>query len=487
MSDDRFERSADMRLVELQRVRIGAPAPRLGWERHGGALPHGPAADDDAVPAERGPLLSATLEAQPRSGLIPGALVTASIAIVNDGTEPVAGIRAVLPLPRGVHFAPGSFCIDSAERDDDLAEDLLAGGIPLAPLAAGERRTIVLRFAVENGIEDVVLLPHLRADGKTGITGPRGLRLTRGAARSLEAAAAPERPFYELDDEEAASEAGPAAPPSAVVQPPEHLEPVLPPPPEPPPPVETPALAKLAQPEPEPEPEPAAEAEPAAGPRASGGGSFVLEVTLDRARVASLRGLFTGRPLGMLAHYLVLNALATRRPRAGEGDAAELATFLEQQERLLSRALITTRLGKSISPETVAAPLPAFPPALPTWDADFPLEPAAAGSLTLVRAFRPSEVAFIGRTLANESAHPFLRAAQFFVGLAPGDAALEDAGARARLAAVLLAYATQAAASISRIFLRAKLSRSVALFRESDPELDAAGSAVLAIIEGLIA
>ena len=192
MSEDRFERSADMRLVDLQRVRIGAPAPRLGWERHGGALPHGPAADDDAVPAERGPLLSATLEAQPRSGLIPGALVTASIAIVNDGTEPVAGIRAVLPLPRGVHFAPGSFCIDSAERDDDLAEDLLAGGIPLAPLAPGERRTVVLRFAVESGIEDVVLLPHLRADGRAGITGPRGLRLTRGAARPLEAAATPE-------------------------------------------------------------------------------------------------------------------------------------------------------------------------------------------------------------------------------------------------------------------------------------------------------
>ena len=523
MSEERFERSADMRLVELQRARIGAPAPRLGWERHGGALPHGPAIEDDG-PAERGPLLSATLEAQPRAGLIPGAQVTASIAIINDGTEPIAGIRAVLPLPRGVHFAPGSLRIDSAERDDDLAEDLLAGGIPLAPLAPGERRTVVLRFAVENGIDDVVLLPHLRADGKTGISGPRGLRLTRGAARALEAAATPERPFYELSDEEAAAEAAPgeATEPvaAAVVQPREHFEPIFPPPPEPAQAVETQATTALperelrpqaeperapareaeaeptaahgpdpgpkAETEPVPEAEPEPEPESPASPQGSGNGSFVLEVTLDRARVTSLRGLFTGRPLGMLAHYLVLNALATRRPRAGEGDATALAAFLEAQERLLSRALITTRLGKSITPETVAAPLPPFPPTLPDWDGAFAMEPAVAGSVTLVRAFRPSEVAFIARTLANESAHPFLRAAQFFVGLAPGDAALEDSAARARVAAVLLAYATQAAASISRIFLRAKLSRSVALFRESDSELDAAGSAALALIDELI-
>jgi hypothetical protein len=213
----------------------------------------------------------------------------------------------------------------------------------------------------------------------------------------------------------------------------------------------------------------------------------VLEVTLERGRIAALRALFAGKPLGMLAHYLVLNALATRRPLDAAGDAAALGAFLDHQERLLSRALITTRLGKAIAPETVAAPLPPFPPDLPAREGPFDLMPASAGALTLVRAFRPSEVAFIARTLANESAHPFLRAAQCFVGLAPGDAALADAAARARAAAALGAYATQAAASISRIFLRAKLSRSVALFRESDPELDAAGSAALACIDGLIA
>jgi len=488
MNDDRFERSADMRLMELQRARIGAPAPRLDWERLGGALPHGAPLED--VSGERGALLSATLDAQPRSGLIPGAQVTASIAIVNDGTDPIAGIRAVLPLPAGLRFASGSLRIDATDRDDDVADDLLGAGIALAPLGPGERRTVVLRFAVESGLDDVMLLPHVRADGGTGITGPRGLRLTRGARRALEPFAAPERPFYELDDEEIALEAEPdepivpLQPVSAVVQPIEHFEPVLPPPPEPP----APAAIAVPEPEPEPEPDPEPDAPSApTGPQAAGNGSFVLEVTLDRARIASLRALFTGKPLGMLAHYLVLNALATRRPLSGEGDSAALTDFLEHQERLLSRALISTRLGKNIAPESVAAPLPAFPPDLPDRDDPFAMDPAPAGSVTLVRAFRPSEVAFIARTLGNESAHPFLRAAQFFVGLAPGDAAVDDEHARARAAAVFLAYATQAAASISRIFLRAKLSRSIALFRESDPELDAAGVAALACIDGLIA
>jgi uncharacterized repeat protein (TIGR01451 family) len=499
MNDDRFERSADMRLMDLQRTRIGAPAPRLDWERLGGALPHASGAPVEDEPAQRGALLSATLDAQPRSGLIPGAQVTASIAIVNDGTDAVAGIRAVLPLPAGLRFAPGSLRIDAAERDDESAADLLGAGIALAPLGPGERRTVVLRFAVERGLDDVTLLPHVRADDGTGITGPRGLRLTRGPTRVLESLAAPERPFYELDDEEAALEAeahDDAAPVFAVVQPSEHFEPVLPPPPEPPmpePPVMEPPAMEPPVSEPAPEPEP--EAEPVAvaaalapsGPQAVGNGSFVLEVTLDRSRVASLRGLFAGKPLGMLAHYLVLNALAVRRPLAGDGDTAALTAFLEHQERLLSRALITTRLGKTIAPESVAAPLPPFPPDLPERDGSFALAPAPAGALTLVRVFRPSEVAFIARTLGNGSAHPFLRAAQFFVGLAPGDAAHDDADARARVAAALLTYATQAAASISRIFLRAKLSRSVALFRESDPELDAAGGAALACIAGLIA
>jgi len=483
MNDDRFERSADMRLVDLARTRIGAPAPRLDWERHGGALPHGATSDD--APGERGPLLSATLEAQPRSGLIPGAHVTASLAVVNDGNAAVAGIRAVLPLPAGLRYVSGSLRIDHVDRDDDLVDDLLGSGLALAPLGSGERRTVVLRFAVESGLDDVTFVPHVRADDGTGIIGPRAIRLTRGPVRALEAHAAPERPFYELDDDEAALEADaddPVLPAATVVQPPEHFEPVLPPPPVPEPAAALPVAEQPAALPPAPPAPPVP-----AGPQAEGAGSFVLEVTLERGRIAALRALFAGKPLGMLAHYLVLNALATRRPLAGDGDAAALGGFLDHQERLLSRALITTRLGKTIAPESVAAPLPPFPPALPPRDDPFALTPAAPGALTLVRAFRPSEVAFIARTLANESAHPFLRAAQCFVGLAPGDVALDDAAARARAAAALGAYAAQAAASISRIFLRAKLSRSVALFRESDPELDAAGSAALACIDGLIA
>jgi hypothetical protein len=250
-----------------------------------------------------------------------------------------------------------------------------------------------------------------------------------------------------------------------------------------------PEIARAADAIPEPVALPEPPAEPAPEPRGpwlAAGGSFVLEVTLDRTRLTSLRALFTGKPLGMIAHYLVLNALATRRPLDGTGDNAAVAAFLDQQERLLSRALITTRLGKSVVPESVAAELPPFPPELPDRDGQVESTIAPGGAITLVRAFRPSEVEFITRALTNESAHPFLRAAQFFVGLAPRDAALDDPAARESVAAALVAYATQAAASISRIFLRAKLSRSVALFRDSDPELDAAGSAALAALDAAL-
>ncbi|MGB8265505.1 MAG: hypothetical protein WCE44_04225, partial [Candidatus Velthaea sp.] len=235
-------------------------------------------------------------------------------------------------------------------------------------------------------------------------------------------------------------------------------------------------------PQAEPEPEPAPR-----GPVGTAHGGFVLQVTLDRKRHGSLAALFTGeRRSGMIAHYLVLNALATRDPLDAQGDAAAIGAFLAAQERLLSKALITSRLGKTIIPENVAAALPPFPPEIPERSGRFELTPAPAGAVTLVRAFRPAEIAFIGRTLANESAHPFLRAAQFFVGLAPGDAALADAEARGQLAAALASYAAQAGAAISRIFLRAKLARSVSLFRESDPELDTAAKAVLAALEGAL-
>ncbi|MFN2462003.1 MAG: hypothetical protein ABR591_15200, partial [Candidatus Velthaea sp.] len=115
-----------------------------------------------------------------------------------------------------------------------------------------------------------------------------------------------------------------------------------------------PPLEPVPDHEPLPEPEPQArepqpeirEPDPVtSGISVRGAGGPVLTVTLDHKRLTSLRSLFGSRSLGMIAHYLVLNALATTDTLPGDGDAAELRRFVSAQEQLLSRALIATRLG----------------------------------------------------------------------------------------------------------------------------------------------
>ncbi len=124
-----------------------------------------------------------------------------------------------------------------------------------------------------------------------------------------------------------------------------------------------------------------------------GEGVPILTVRIDRKRLATLNRLFSGRSLGMIAHYLVLNALAVTDALPGDGVDGSLASFVAQQERLLSRALIATRLGKSPSPDSLSAPLPAFPPQVATHTGRRDVDIAAGGDLLLIRALAPGDVA----------------------------------------------------------------------------------------------
>jgi len=75
-----------------------------------------------------------------------------------------------------------------------------------------------------------------------------------------------------------------------------------------------------------------------------------------------------------------------------------------------------------------------------------------------------------------------MRPAQLLVGLCANDAVLADAGERHDVCVALTAYAALATAEISRIFLRAKLSRAPDFFKATDGAFDDAARTVLAAV-----
>ncbi len=562
MNDERYDRNADMRLLELQREALGVPRHVIGTTSYTDPDSSDGAQPDDVDPyVASGTILIAAVNAQPRSGLIPGALVTVSVSITNDGDVRSKGVRLSLPLPLATLYRPGSLSVDGVAGSDDSAAELLADGAEFAPIEPGTRRTVSLKLAIEAGIADITLTPHLAAPA-AAVLGLRAMRLLRAPVGRI---AAVPRPFYESDDDEHRVEPLDPLPLASVAA----LQPTeMPAPPNAPKPASrrahprvtplgsatppAPALTNLKQPRsirppgapdaahdaaaatsavatdagiasvptvksksagkraseaktaPRPrgskaEPKPAAKraartpAVPARptievvrshdeGIAFAGQGGPILCVRFDRKRLATLGALFGGPSFGMLAHYLVLNALATRDPLPGDGADATIANFVADQEQLLSRALIATRLGKSPSAESLGAVLPAFPPALPVHSERRSVAAPPPGQLLLFRAFRPTEVVFVQRMLSNDRATAFMRASQLFVGLGANDAVLADNSRRAQVGVALTAYAALATGIISRIFLRAKLEGTPDLFKATDVAFDDAARTVLAAL-----
>jgi len=486
MNDERFERSADMRLVELQRERLGLGVPTTSWQRSTHDLPH--ASADPTPAAQTGAVLVATIDAQPRVGLIAGALVTAACALVNDGDREASDATFSMPMPFEATFRPGTLAIDGAPASDASASEIFAEGLRVGTIAPGARLTIVFKLLIDVGREAVLLAPHVRTE-QGAVIGPVALRLTRGKP-----SAAPgviERPFYESDAAEAALEPIEIEPARiAVIQPAElPLPPIreneqsaLPAPKLV---TESPAKREPVAPKVKPKPKPKLKAARPKVERAVksgleivGGGGPVLTVAIDRKRLDSLRSLFGGRSLGMTAHYLILSGLAAIVPLRDDGVADDLATFVAAQERLLLRALILARLGKPPVVDTLAAELPHFPTQLiaRTGSVAVPTVPA---QIVLARAYTESETLFIARMLANAEAPPFLRAAQLLVGIVASDVMIADMGLRHHVSTALRLYAGLAAGEINRIFLRSKLSRSPEYFKETDSAFDAAARAAL--------
>jgi uncharacterized repeat protein (TIGR01451 family) len=519
MIEERYGRSADMRLHDLARRELGLP-PRPpvstsyidAAEVADGAEE---AEEDEDAFISSGTVLIGALDAQPRISLIPGALVTVVLSVVNDGTVTARNVRAILALPADTTYRAGTFAIDGKPGSDESANELFENGTDVGDIEPRARRTVLLKLVIDAGLGDIALSAHLNV-AAGAVLGLRAMMLKRAAPSGRSVLA--ERPFYESDPDELASEAlaEPANPPTIKVLQAADFPPLV---------IAVPAKEPAFVMEPtrfhpgtivpgslnktadldaisvEELPITVAEtnAEPkpkiAAHPRIesvrstddqvsiTGLGGPILTVRLDRKRLATLHRLFGGPTLGTIAHYLVLNALAATDALPGDGADGSIATFVAQQERLLSRALIATRLGKNPAPDSVSAPLPPFPPRVAAHSNHRPIDKCAPGEIRLVRALSTSDMIALQSIIANEGAAPFHRAAQLFVGLCSNDVVTAVERERREVQALLKEYAAQATDEIGRIFQGPKLSREPVPFRPTDPSFDAAARGVLTALE----
>lgn len=295
MKEPDFEMSADMRLLELQRGALGLPArERTGWESStsaGTGLPVG--SIDEADPVTKGALLTVDAAAFPADGVIPGAVVTLTLKLANEGSVAAAGVVAGVPLPGGAAYRPGSFLWNGRSSFDDVAESFLGAGLEIGSIGPSERVTFEWKVGVKLGTKPLVLSPAVRARG-AAVLGARplsvGRKPTTGShfANELgraDAAALAEKPLipvdipatdlpiYELDtEEEIIAEAAHAALSTAV---PVYVSPLEAPEPEPP------------------APEPEAQTAAGAQPRES----IALYGSFDRTTVAFFERVFLERSL----------------------------------------------------------------------------------------------------------------------------------------------------------------------------------------------
>ena len=228
MIEERYNRSADMRLLELRRKALGITAAKiaptvvvstrysdLDW------LP--PSTNVDETYVAHGTIINVMVDARPRRGLIPGAQVTVSLSVANDGDAAASNVRVTLPPPIGAEYVAESLLVDGRAGGDAVADEIFANGTMLTDIAAGTRYTLTLKLTVGSGIGDILLSPQLSADS-AAILGLRAVRLKRSAIAPLMGPV--ERPFYESDDDEHADEPLSVRPTIAVVQQPEYPAPL---------------------------------------------------------------------------------------------------------------------------------------------------------------------------------------------------------------------------------------------------------------------
>jgi len=494
MSREYDERSADMRLVELQRRRLQLPERPIRWAQDPQALEEtftGAPRVDLATPQIEDALILGSLHASPARGLISGALVTVALIVENAGGA-AANVRARLSLSLDAGYRPGTTVLDGRELAD-LDEGSVAfspGGADLGTIAPGERRRLSVTVKLGPSTEPFRATAHLEA-GRAPTLGVAPLEIERARGTSAFAQAVlqrlaeepaatpsvPEPPPYELKpEEEIVYEAADAALSST---------PAIEPEPEP-----EPAPTQIAWALPtEPPPVVPAAVEAHAQAAATGSLGCVLWNTVDASTVRFLgRVLRDGSSLGLLGHFMVANGLIVRFAPlgAGVGDSLGLGKFSSEQAGLLNRLMLQARMKRATSLEHYATPPPVDRlaqierlPQIEGATLASALPAAQTGSLVLYATLSSSELAFLTRTASTEKTPPFVRNRQVAAALLPRRARSEQ-GELEDVGRLLTAYAEASVAAITRFFVQLRLQPSLLPTVMRDPELEKAAEELLA-------
>lgn len=496
-NENAYERSADLRLLDLSRRSLGVSQTASPW-RHTGTSRVDLLAEDEAPARPAGALLLVHFVARPSSGLIAGARITLAVAIQNEGADDAAGV--VLRMGYGQGCRPLE---SDAKRDDDVldadeVEALFGNGLAVGTIPGGARRTVVATALVEPGIGAVLVEADVRATSAPVIAAspialerstPAGQRvatqaaLTQSVPTQSESAKTPapaivipdaapvappiqvgESPFYELEAEEAmVFEAVDAAiSTSAPIVAAAPAAPIKTPPP-------VPAAASTAVKGPARVDRPIAPAAPVAASAPSAERPLVLVRTIDRARLDTIAGMFASSGVGMLAHFLLANLIAAGRS-PDESDPFGLAAFIEEQTTVLNRLWVAKRLRKSMDVADAPARIEPLAPLLRE-------RIAFAGSL--VASIAATERDFVNKAIARGSL-PFLRARQIALILQP--TAVSD-GERAVPVPALVEYAKRAQNLMTKYALRAATKTPDEALATVDPVLDGYAKDVLAYLE----
>lgn len=496
-----FEESADMRLVELQRAALGVSSPQRGsWESR--PQVEGSAVDAEGVQALGSAVIAVEAVAAPSGEVIPGAIVTFSLSLVNDGVAAARNVRVAVPLPGGASYRNGSFVRDGRPLLDDAADEFFGNGTLIASIPPKSRVTFLWKIGVRLGNKPLVIAPSISADD-TAIVGAQPVIVSRKAGAQGGFAAQVERfdralydgpqstieelPIYELDPEETieheAADAAlseyrpPMEPPLQPVAPPAQPEPAPPPDqpapdPEPGVPVEEPSTP--APPEQPPDVEPAARE------------AVILYGRIDRPSLAYFDRQFNGsKAPTLLNHFILGGALACTRDMNG-GDVAGLKQHLDAQGQMLQRIVLHEKMGKKEPIGEYAGAMLArvdqFVPAPVSQRA--PLDDANV--LLLEAELEPPTLGVLRKMQEDSARWDFTKARQLTLALQARRLHAEAAPEHiASAEEALRGYAQTAATQLQRFFVRMRIDRTTGLLFARDETLDAAARKVIAALTAL--
>ena len=489
--DPDFELSADMRLLELQRASLGlGPPNKTAWQSRAtndagiGDVP-------EAVSAPRSAVLAVEATATPNNAVIPGAVITATLSVLNEGAVAARNVVVSVPVPGGSGYRQGSFVADGRPVNDDTADLFLNAGLSVDEIAPGERRTFVWKLGVRLGVGSLLIAPSVRAQG-AAVVGARAVAVSR-KDQNLSAFAseiervdpamyapkplipveipADELPFYELDaEEELVYEAADAALSPATV--PEIQL------------VDTPPIAQ-AEFKAEPavvEEQPESAPEPVPPPREA----VVLYNRFDRATVSFFDATFNGsKEPTLLSHCIFASALACSIDRDGD-DSLKLRAHLDAQSQILHRMQLHERLGKKEPITEYAGSL------LATLDSLQPAPitgaPSAKDTIFLENELSEPTLGVLAKINEERDRWDFVKARQLTLALqAQRIASLGPRSASgAALENALRIYAQTAMTTLQKIFVRLRLDKTTGVLFQSDAQLDAAARSLIAAFTAAI-